>query len=151
MTSYCDPPDLTTTGINADALVDISNTEQQAACDAASDVADSFMRGRYGDPGQGIRVVSAWDGSVRMYTSWIAVLILLQARGYQPTAGADDRIQRQYDNAIAWFNGVQRQSIHPSVTPAAGPVIGGTAQLPIVSTSVQRGWGTSPGRVPKAW
>ncbi len=149
--SYCDPADIPATGINADALVDISTPEQQAACDAASTVADSFMRGRYGDPGPNVAVLSAWDGSVRMYTSWLAVFILMQARGYQPTAGADDRIQVQYDNAIAWFNGVQRQSIHPSVTPAAGPVIGGTAQLPIVATSVQRGWQTPPGRVPKAW
>jgi phage gp36-like protein len=115
---YCDPSDLTLYAINPLALQGIPNATQVAACVAASERADSYLRGRFPLP------LLAWGQDVRMHTAYIAVFLLLSARGYNPSAGADDLIRERYYEAVGypdrpgsgWFPGVQRQAIHPDVT-----------------------------------
>lgn len=117
-TQYCQPSDLTAVGINPLALINVSNAEQVAACIAASTKADSYLRGRYPLP------LLSFDQDIVLHTAYIAVYLLMSARGYNPSAGADDLIRERYFEAIGypdrpgsgWFPGVQRQAIHPNVT-----------------------------------
>jgi phage gp36-like protein len=131
---YCTPADLTTYAINPAALVNISNGEQVAACQAASEKADSYMRGRYALP------LSSWGSDVTMHTAYIAVYLLMSARGYNPSAGADETFRLRYEDAVAWFEGIQRQAVHPDVVPAVAQPGDPIHDLPRVITSPQRGW-----------
>lgn len=147
---YCTPTDLTTVGINPLALQGISNTELVAACVAASEKADSYLRGRYPLP------LLTWGADITLHTAYIAVYLLLSARGYNPSAGADNLIRERYYEAVGypdrpgsgWFPGIQRQAIHPDVTfsnpnppnfslpqvrtggPSAAPIRGWTTTRP---------------------
>ena len=129
---YCNPSDLTTYGINPIALSDVSLPEQTAACVAASERADSYMRGRYSLP------LLSWGQDVTMMTAYVAVYMLMSARGYNPSAGADDMIRVRYEDAIKWFEGIQRQNTHPDVTPSVALGQNAGPDLPQVRTSPQR-------------
>src|ERR1700678_4126417 len=136
---YCQPSDLTNTGINPLALTNVLSSQQTAACIAASERADSYMRGRYALP------LSQWGQDVTMMTAYIAVYLLMAARGYNPASSSDVTIRQNYEDAIKWFEGVQRQNVHPDVTPAIAQPGDPTHDLPQVQTSPQRGWLTFSG------
>lgn len=131
---YCTPADLVSTGINPVALLDVTNPQQLAACQQASEIADSYMRGRYALP------LQAWGADVTFRTAQIAVWMLLKSRGVNPESGADAYWQTEYNDAIRWFEGIQRQSVHPDVTPAVPQPGDPIHDLPQVITSPQRGW-----------
>lgn len=116
--------------------------QQEQACIDASSEADSYMRGRYALP------LSAWGSDVTKYTSWIACYLLMQLIGFAPQAGSDKLIVERYYQAVGWpdrpgtgwFPGVQRQAIHPDVTPAIATPGDPGHDLPQVRTEPQRGW-----------
>ena len=120
--------------INPIALTNITTTQITAACQEASEEADSYLRGRYALP------LLAWGSDITSHVARIAVYILLTARGYNPAAGADDLIRIRYEHALEWFRGIQRQSVHPDVTPSVAQPGDTTHDLPQVRTSPQRGW-----------
>jgi len=131
------------TGINPIALQDVALSLQLSACAQASEIADSYMRGRYALP------LQTWGGDVRFRTAQIAVWMLLKARGVNPSAGADEYWQTEYNDAIRWFEGIQRQAVHPDVTPAVAQPGDPTHDLPQVRTDQSRGWQQfSPGGRP---
>jgi phage gp36-like protein len=130
---YCFPSDLVNQ-INPIALNGISTPQQTAACQEASEIADSYMRGRYALP------LLAWGADIVTKTAQVAVYLLMAARGYNPSAGADDLIRIRYEDAIGWFQGIQRQNTHPDVTPSVAQPGDPTHDLPQVRTSPQRGW-----------
>ena len=134
MSQYCSPSDLTTTGINALAFQDVPVPDQTDGCQKASDLADSYMRGRYALP------LVAWGADITYRTAQIAVFLILSGRGYNPSAGADSTIRQNYEDAIAWFEGVQRQAVHPDVTPAVAQPGDPVHDLPQVRSQPQRGW-----------
>ena len=140
MSMYCQPSDLTTYAINPIALTGVSPGEQTGACIAASEKADSYMRGRYALP------LLAWGQDIVIHTAYIAVYLLMTSRGYNPSAGADDLIRLRYEDAVHWFEGIQRQSVHPDVTPAVAQPGDPVHDLPQVITSPQRGWTQTGGR-----
>lgn len=139
--SYCDPSDLAQ--YLPQAVINLTSpTQQQQACDDASEEADSYMRGRYSLP------LLAWGSDVRRYTAWIACYLLSQLIGFSPQAGSDRLIIERYYQAVGWpdrggsgwFPGIQRQAIHPDVTPSVPVTQDPTHDLPQVRTSQQRGW-----------
>jgi phage gp36-like protein len=131
---YCQPSDLVNLGINPLAFTDVTTAEQTAACIAASARADSYLNGRYTLP------LLAWGQDITMMTAYIAVYIVMGARGYSPGSGADAIIESRYLEAIKWFEGIQRQSVHPIVTPSVLEPGDAVHDLPQVQTSPQRGW-----------
>ena len=129
---YCFPSDVGKYALNPVALSTIPPTAQTAACIAASELFDSFFRGRYPLP------LLTWGTDVTMMASYVAAKLMLEQRGTRPMAGADDTTETNYDRAIAWAQGVQRQTVHPDVTFAAQPQ---TYALPMVSSPNRlRGW-----------
>jgi phage gp36-like protein len=132
MSQYCAPADVTTYALPPAAVAAIPIATQLAQCVAASERMDSYMRGRFQLP------LLAWGQDVIMHAAYIAAALLMRQRGYNPAAGADVTIERRYAEAIAWCEGVERQRIHPDVTPSPSP--GTNYQLPQVSTGPVRGW-----------
>ena len=131
---YCAVGDLTTIGINPTALEDVTNAQMQNAIVAASSMIDDRIGGRYQLP------LLAWPESFTYHCAKIAVYVILSARGYSPDAGADPLWKTDYEKAIEWANGIQRQAIHPHVTPSAPSPGNRTYDLPQVQTQPQRGW-----------
>lgn len=136
MSQYASLQDLTTYGIQAIAVQNVPTADQTNQLIAASSLIDSYFNGRYALP------LLQWDISVTMNAAYIAAYLLMSVRGFRPTQGSDDTVRKNYENAIAWCQGVQRQSVHPVVVQSA-PVTDPTYQLPQVHSSVPRGWNTS--------
>ncbi len=144
---YCTPTNLAQY-LPAAVLSLTTNAQQLQACADASQEADSYMRGRYSLP------LLAWGNDVTRYTSWIACYLLAQLIGFSPQAGSDKLIVERYYQAVGWpdragtgwFPGIQRQAIHPDVTPSVNPLNDPVTGLPQVRTSQQRGWQQFNGR-----
>jgi uncharacterized protein DUF1320 len=147
VSQYCQPSDLQN-AINPLALVSITNAQQVQACIDASNEADNYMRGRYNLP-----LLTPFDTGIIRHTAFIAVYLLMSARGFNPSMGADATIEANYHKAVGdprypgtgYFPGIQRQIIHPAVIETT-PTMGSPTQMPQVSTSPQRGWGAIQGR-----
>ncbi len=132
MSSYATPSDMVRFAINATALAAVSTGDKQAALDAASSYADSKLRGRFSLP------LSAWGDDLRRVVCWIAAYDLMVVRGFNPILGADSLLRTRYDDAVKWLDGVERQNIHPDVTPA--PDQSPKYDAPKVTTAAKRGW-----------
>lgn len=118
-------------------------TEQrERACLDASAIADSFISGRYQLP------LLEWSTDLRLYTTYVACYLLLGMRGFNSQAGSDQLILQRYYDAVGtpgqigtgWFVGVQRQTIHPSVTPTLAQPGDTTHDIPQVRSQPPRGW-----------
>ena len=131
---YCAPSDLGLYGLNAIALSATPMPTQTAACIAASGELDSYFRGRWPLP------LLTWGPEVTKMAAYIAVHTLYDgSRGASPMRGSDERIETNYQAAIDWAKGVQRQTVHPDVTFTPQPQ---TYALPQVrSPNCDRGWG----------
>lgn len=125
------------------AVLDLFTTNQKdQACLDATQEADSYMRGRFQLP------LVAWGNDLKRYTAAIALYLLSQQLGFAPQAGADRLIVERYYSAVGWpdrpgtgwFPGIQRQSIHPDVTPTLASPGNPVYDLPQVQTAQLRGW-----------
>lgn len=132
MSAYAVRADLGKYGVNAAALSGISTTAQDAAIEAASEVADSYFRSRYNLP------LLAWGTDVTRAVCQIAVYDLLVMRGFNPEQAADQNLQARADSAVAWLRAVGKQEAQANVTPT--PVQSPDYDQPRVLTSTPRGW-----------
>jgi phage gp36-like protein len=134
MSSYATITDLQRYGLPPEAVQGISDPTLQAELDAASTLADSYLRGRYALP------LVTYDVELTMNVCWLAAFNIMAARGYNPETGADSIYLDRFNRATQWLRDVQRQQIHPNVTPQ--PVNDATYGFPQVNTATPRGWGT---------
>ncbi len=132
MTAYATTADLTRFAVNASAFGGISTLDQQAALAAASSYADSKLRGRFALP------LLAWGDDLRRAVCYIAAYDLLSVRGFNPVAGSDSNLRQRYEDGVKWLDGVERQNIHPDVTPS--PEQSPKYDDPKIVTSTRRGW-----------
>ena len=124
-------------GIRAAALTGIPTGDQDAALEAASDHADSYLRSRFTLP------LSVWQDDLRRAVCNIAAYDLLSARGFNPDAGADSNVRQRYEDAIRWLERVSTGQVTPEVTDSSsGSSSGsGSAAGPArVFSSEPRGW-----------
>jgi hypothetical protein len=157
MSQYCFPSDLILYAINPLALQGIPIPNQTAACIEASSEADGYLGDRYPLP-----YFPPFPTALIIHTTYIAVFRLMNARGYDPEAGADEQIRQNYymttfnpnTGVLGWLARVKRQEISiPDLifsTPASP-----NFSLPAVRTggpsvASVRGWTTtrSSGRPP---
>lgn len=137
MSSYCTVAQLLQLALPSESVQNISNAQLQAECDAASTLADSYLRGRYNLP------LVTFDIELSMNVAYVAAYNILASRGYNPEAGADSIYKDRWLSAIDWFRGVQRQAIHPNVQDSS---TGGPAHpFPQVNTQAERGWDSGKG------
>lgn len=131
-----------------------TGAQQEQACLDATEEADAYLRGRYGYGGGQPFIILAWGTDIVRHTAYIAVFLLLSgAVGFAPQAGADDNVTKNYYKAVGWpdrpgtgfFPGIERQNIHPDITPQVAIGQNPNADVPQVFTSPQRGWATRLG------
>jgi phage gp36-like protein len=132
-TLYAVIADITLHGLPATALGVLTNSQQQAALDAAGDEMDDYFRARYLLP------FTSFGISLTQKCVWIAQYNLMAVRGYAPNAKMDQQIQERYDKAIKWLTDVKLQLIHPNV------VSNSTLQsdAPLCSSQTPRGYTNS--------
>ncbi len=140
-TPYCVRSDLS--NYLPPATLDLVDTAiQDQACIDATQEADSYIRGRFALP------LLSWGADVRRYTAWIACYLISQRIGFAPQAGSDRLIVERYYQAVGWpdragtgwFPGIQRQAIHPDVTPSLPQPGDPIHDLPQVRSAPLRGW-----------
>ena len=128
--------------------------QQEQCCLDATEQMDSYLRGRYGNgPGQPF-VILAWGNDLTRFTGYIAVKDIAELVGYAAQAGSDSNIRTNYYEAVGWPDkpgsgwgpGVQRQQIHPDITPALAIGSNPLADVPQLFSNVPRGWTSRTGR-----
>jgi phage gp36-like protein len=133
--AYADRTDLVRLGLRAEALTGVTTDAQDAALEAASDVADSYLRARYELP------LTAWGDDLRRAVAAIAALDVMTARGFSPAAGADDLLMRRQEQALTWLKDVAANRATVSggnTTPTTSTRARATG--PTVASRGQRGW-----------
>lgn len=131
MASYATQADLANY-LNPLSWQNVASSAVDAELESASRRADDYMRGRFNLP------LLAWATSITQNVCYLASRNILGARGYNPSAGADVSVETRYEEAIAYFEGIERQRIHPLVTET--PKSGVAYQLPQVFSLPSRGW-----------
>jgi phage gp36-like protein len=129
---YGTPADLARFGLTADVLADIELGDQEAALDAASDLADTYLRAH-----QTLPLVRPYPLSLVRNVCIIAGYDLLSIRGYS-VQGNTDTWKDRYDAAIRWFEALSKGTVNFDIAVDQTPLTddGG----PQVSSDPPRGW-----------
>lgn len=132
MTRYAERSDLTRFGLPSGALTNVSTTTQDAALDAASTLADGYLRGRFELP------LTAWGDDLKRAVCAVAAWDLMVTRGFAPDAGNDEVLRQRYEDAIAWLKSVALGHVIPVNVTDATPEEddGGTFSV----SNPRRGW-----------
>lgn len=148
MSSYAKPEDLDTYGIAA--VSGFGSVDRQAALDAASTLADSYLANRVTTP------IATPSADLVQAVCAIASWRLLCRRGFNPEDPGGAAVRLQYEDAIHWLERVSKGSATPACVRAqagssglGGPVVvqpsvSGTdsSGAPVVITGAPsaRGW-----------
>ena len=156
-TRYAELSDLTFVGLIGNALVNVSEAAQHAALDAASALADSYLKSRYVLP------LLSWGYELTRAVAIIAAYDLITTRGYNPGAipgTVDENIRKRYLDVLEWLKAIQNSQGElsyaiDSSTPGTGT--GGDGSVNVDggdefqwTTGSVRGW-TSRGSSGGAW
>ena len=127
----------------AAAFNGITVAQQDQACLDATGEVDGRISGRYQMP------LLGWGAELQKVTSWIAIYLCFSTRGFNAANGGDRTIQDRYwemvgnpnvPGSLGWLDKVQRQSIHPDITPSVPPNQSPIYGLPQVFSTRPRGW-----------
>lgn len=133
--AYADRTALYRLGLREEAFAGIATAAQDTALEAASDVADSYLRSRYTVP------LTGYGDDLKGAVCKLAAYELLRARGYDPSAGSDESIKNGRDEAVSWLKDVSAGKAHVSggnTTPA--PTRHARASSPRTTSDRLRGW-----------
>ena len=137
-TPFCSPSDLILTGGPSSALGVTSPAQQQACCDRANGEVGARLAGRF--PGINVNGGAGWTWSADV-TGWAVAIAwkrILDLRGRaQNQSSADALIDANYKDAIAALDAVQRQALHPAISPTEAA--GATSQGPVLISFSQLG------------
>jgi phage gp36-like protein len=131
--AYATETELSYLGLPASILDPIAGAAKTAGLDAASDIADSYLRKRYTLP------LSAYGSDIKRAVCAIAGWILLSSHvGFNPEADSDRAVRQAYLDAIAWLESVAKGSVDPAeivdATPTTAP------RMAEVWSDTGRGW-----------
>lgn len=143
--AYATQTDLTTVGLPTNALGPITAAQITAALQNASDRADASFRARYGPTAVPLVL---WDSTITQAVAKVAAFELMVIRGMKPGGPDWELFRSRYDDAIEYFDRIQRQQAHPQVTLAGGatapqqPNLTSTSVVDLSSgaTASKRGW-----------
>ena len=133
--AYATTTDLARLGIASAALTGMATPTQEAALEAASVLADGYLRGRYTLP------LTAWGEDLTRAVCAIAAWDLLCARGFDPNRSGDAAIEARAATATSWLKDVAAGRVRLSggnTTPTA--TRHARASGPRVSSDRTRGW-----------
>lgn len=117
---YASRADLHALGLPEAVLASIPDVEQEAALEAASALADSYLRARYDLP------LASWGRGLTRAVALIAAYDLMSRRGYDPTRPGQENVRMRYEDAIRWLEGVAAGKVDPGVEDAT-PEVSSTA------------------------
>lgn len=133
--AYATTTDLARLGIAAAAIAAVSSTIQEAALEAASVVADGYLRSRYVVP------LTAWGDDLTRNVVALAAWDILCNRGFDPNRGGDAAIESRAAEARSWLKDVSAGRVVLSggnSTPTA--TRHARASGPRVTSDRTRGW-----------
>ena len=115
MTRYATTTNLVRLGIRAEALSGVATAVQEEALDAASAVADGYLRARgYVLP------ITAWSADLTRAVAILAAFDLLVTRGFEPSHSRLGGFRR----GVRWLGiAVFRERQRPIIYPMPGPPI----------------------------
>jgi phage gp36-like protein len=128
---YATPDDLHRLSLPDSALVGIAQIDQQAALDAASDIADGYLASRFSLP-----LLPPFPGDLVRAVCDIGAYLAMKRRGFNPEG--DPNVVKGYDDAVQWLEGISRNLITPAVqesSPAQGSLT-----IPTIISKPPRGW-----------
>lgn len=130
---YATPADLAVFGVASAALSGFTDDQKQAAINAASSVADGYLRSRFQLPLTGTPTTD-----LTRAVCAIAVFDLLTTGGFNPEVGSDDVLRTRYKDAISWLRDIADGRVTPllSDSSASSP----TPRAPLVLSQPSRGW-----------
>lgn len=136
MTAYATRTDLARMGIAAAALSSVATETQDAALEAASRVADSYLRSRYELP------LTGYGDDLKRAVCSVAAWDLLSTRGYDPGRGGDEAVRMRADAAISWLKDVSagRAAVSGGVTTPGPSRASRIASAATVRSDSKRGW-----------
>jgi phage gp36-like protein len=143
MPRYCDTEDLGRFGANAEAFALLSVDLTGPPCDAASEIVDGFLKGRFTLP------LTSWGQEIRRAAAIIAAWDILRVRGLKPGENPEDNaLYLEYKQVLKWLGQVSAGDVTPSVTDSSpGAVPGLSTVSTIVESNEQRGFFTeTPGK-----
>jgi phage gp36-like protein len=108
MTQYATRAELATFGLPSGWLEGVSESDQDAALLAASQLADGYLGQRYALP------LSAWGSDIKRAVCHIASWDLMCRRGFDPENAADAAIRLRYTDALAWLKGIAAGTLTPT-------------------------------------
>lgn len=134
MTRYASTTDLTRLGLPSGALTNVPTATQEEALDAASAVADGYLRTRgYTLP------LTAWSDDLRACVARLAAYDLMVTRGFAPGAGNDQDLRQRHEDALRWLRDVASGTVTPDLTDSTPSVAEETEQTCLV-TNTRRNW-----------
>lgn len=136
MSAYASRADLTRFGISAAALTSVSTDTQDAALEAASRVADSYLRSRYTLP------LTGYGDDLKRAVCAIAAWDLLSTRGYDPQRGGDEAVRLRTDAAMSWLKDISagRAAVSGGVTTPGPSRPSRVASAARIVSDSKRGW-----------
>lgn len=134
--AYATTTDFARFGLPAAALTGIATATQEAALDAASVFADSYLRSRYDVP------LTTYGVDLTQCVCALAAETLLTTRGFDATRANGDAVTLRADNARTWLRDVSagRAAVSGGNTTATATPIARASTAPSTSSSGERGW-----------
>jgi len=134
--AYATTTDLVRFGLPAAALTGISTPAQEAALDAASAFADSYLRSRHDVP------LTSYGVDLTQCVCALAAEMLLTTRGFDATRANGDAVTLRADNARAWLRDVSagRAAVSGGNAAPAAVSIARASTAPTTASTGERGW-----------
>ena len=135
--AYATTTDLARFGLPSAALSGIATATQEAALDAASAFADSYLRSRYG-----ALPLTSYGVDLTQCVCALAAETILTTRGFDATRANGDSVTLRAENARTWLRDVSagRAAVSGGNTTAAATPIARASTAPSTSSSSERGW-----------
>lgn len=139
--AYCTVDEITTLGINPEALADVEPEQKAAAIGAASDKMDGYLSSQFKLP------LKTFGQDVRTCCAVLSGVHLLRVRGYSPEA--DPSIKETVDAQMLWLRDVARGIVRPQVVDSSPSAqLGVPSSQPRISSAPSRGFSRMPGSSP---
>lgn len=134
MARYATTAEFDEHGLRAAAVGTVSSTSKEAALDAASALADSYLCGRFATP------LSRWGLDLTQRVCQIAAYELVSSQvGFNPEAGHNMVLVDRKNDAMRWLELVAKGAVTPTNLPVTS---GGQPPFSPVSVTSDppRGW-----------
>jgi len=126
--------ELASLGLRAQALTSISDADQDAAINAASSKARSYLRARYPNAG------TITDVGYKEAVAKIATHMALSTRGFDPQRGGDEVVIENAAAAVRWLRDVSNGVAHLDVPEPESDTFAAALGPGDVLSDEPRGW-----------